>query len=108
MVDHEGPWGLRLADHDCTWGQIIPKLHELESQTWGELYGQKNGSTHPMPVTKIEKEAQQRLQEIGQDQWDTLFQINVRGGIRLWGIRDRAIFHLLWYDPSHTVYVQRT
>lgn len=60
-----------------------------------------------MPVAKIELGAQQRLQEIEQEQWDSLFQINVRGGIRLWGIRDRAIFHLLWYDPHHTVYVQK-
>ena len=60
-----------------------------------------------MPVDKIETLAADRLLEIGRDEFDTLFQINVRGGIRLWGIRDRAIFYLMWYDPDHTVYIQK-
>jgi len=74
---------------------------------WGELYGRRDSSNHPMPIEKIERGAQKRLQELGRQQFDSLFQINVRGKIRIWGIRDRAFFYLLWYDPNHTVYVQR-
>lgn len=106
-IDLDGPWSLRDASCEAIWKEIVPRLHDFESQTWGEVYGKKDGSTHPMPVVKIEKAAQDRLRELGREDFETLFQLNVRGGIRLWGIRDRAIFYLMWFDPDHTVYIQK-
>lgn len=106
-IDLAGDWGFENVPSETIWGEIIPRLHDLENNTWGEIYGKRDGSTHPMPVDKIETPAAGRLREIGRGVYDTLFQINVRAGIRLWGIRDRAIFYLIWYDPDHTVYIQK-
>jgi hypothetical protein len=106
-IDLDGPWSFRNASCEKIWKEIVPRLHDFETQTWGELYGLKNGSTHPMPVDKIEQDAQDRLRSLGRDEFETLFQLNVRGGIRLWGIRDRQIFYLIWYDPNHSVYIQK-
>jgi hypothetical protein len=103
----DGDWGFSDVGCSIIWKQIIPFLHQIETRTWGELYGGRDTSNHPMPVEKIEDEAKARLSEIGRDEFETLFQLNVRGGIRLWGIRDRQIFYLLWYDPKHTVYIQK-
>lgn len=105
-IDLDGPWGFQHADHDCTWKQLIPRLHQYEDRTWGEIFGGKSTSDHPMPVHRTERLAQQRLKDIGKSDFDTLYQINIRGKIRLWGIRDRGIFYVMWYDPNHTVYIQ--
>lgn len=106
-IDLDGEWGFRGVDCEALWNEVIPRLHDLETMTWGEIYGKRDGSTHPMPAENIETEAQDRLKAIGREQYETLFQINVRGGCRLWGVRDRTIFFLMWYDPNHTVYKQK-
>ena len=106
-IDLGGPWSFHRADSEQLWREIVPRLHELESMTWAEVYGKRDGSTHPMPTTVIEDDAKTRLSELGRTEYDSLFQINVRGKIRLWGIRDRAFLYLLWFDPEHTVYIQK-
>lgn len=106
-IDLDGNWGFRNVPIETIWKKIIPRLHDLEDSTWGEIAGNKSGSTHSMPVDKIETQAADRLVDIRRDEFDTMFQINVHGGIRLWGIRDRAVFHLIWFDPDHTVYIQK-
>ena len=103
----DGEWGFQHAECRQLWGEVIPRLHALEAMTWAEIYARRDTSTHPMPVDKIEASARARLAEKGLGDQEGLFQINVRGGIRLWGVRDRAILYLLWFDPNHTVYIQR-
>jgi len=106
-IDLDGEWGFRDVPCERLWNEIIPRLHEFDSMTWGEITGGRNTSNHPMPVENIEPGAADRLRQIGKQDYDTLVQLNVRGGFRLWGIRDRAYFYLLWFDPDHTVYVQK-
>lgn len=106
-IDLDGEWGFRAVNPEHLWKEVLPRLHDFETMTWAEISGRKDSSNHPMPVSRIEAKAAARLTEIGKQEYDTLFQLNVRGGIRLWGIRDRAYFYLLWFDPSHTVYVQK-
>lgn len=106
-IDMDGDWGFKKPDCDTIWKQIIPFLHSTETRTWSEIYGARDTSNHPMPVGNVERSARDRLLAIGRGEYETLIQLNVRGGIRLWGIRDRQIFYLLWYDPEHTVYIQK-
>ena len=72
--------------------------------TWGEITGLRGSSNHPLPFDKIASAAQRRLKEIGRDDIDLLFQLNIQGKERVWGVRLEGIFHLLWWDPDHTVY----
>jgi len=63
-----------------------------------------------MPTEKIERRAQNRLNEIGYGDTGTLYQLDIKGGQRkqrLWGIRQENIFQILWWDPDHTVFVSR-
>ena len=69
---------------------------------WVELEQQR--STHSMPTYKIVREAQNRLQEIELDEVEELYQLQLSNKGRIWGIRHRQIFDLLWWDPEHTVY----
>ena len=70
--------------------------------TWNELT--KPRSNHPMPVDKICKEAQRRLEQIHLDDYETLYQLQIEGIERLWGIRDENVLNILWWDPEHKVY----
>ena len=77
----------------------------MESNTWKELVSRDGGRRfHSTPVEVIAKDARQRLEEISQDDIDDLFQIRIGSSARLWGIIDRNIMKILWWDPNHTVY----
>lgn len=68
--------------------------------TWSGVMG--NGS-HPVPLDNLTTEAVRRLEEIGQADVDELFSLRLSGKERIWGIRDRHILKVLWWDPDHLV-----
>jgi hypothetical protein len=100
-IDWEGPWGWMHATGAELLKHIVPRLHNLESMTWGEVEG-ATGS-HFVEVTAIESDARQRLVDIGKDEQARLFSVRITGEMRLWGIRDIAILRVLWWDPKHEV-----
>jgi hypothetical protein len=100
-IDWKGPWGWIHATCEQLLGSIVPRLHHLESMTWGEVEG-ATGS-HFVEVTAIIDEAQRRLTEIGKDEQGRLFSVRITGAMRLWGTRDVTILRVLWWDPRHEV-----
>jgi hypothetical protein len=102
-VDCDGPFGWGNAAPDLLFRHIIPKLHEFETMYWHQLRGGTAGH-HECEVTGMCKEARDRLVRLGLDEYDTLFSLRLTGRQRVWGIRDRGILHLLWWDPDHAVY----
>jgi hypothetical protein len=86
---------------------LIGVLRSFECNTWRELLAQGGGKKrhHYMPVDEICKDAQVRLSEINQDDIDQqLFSFRIDQKKRLWGIVDRHILKILWWDPEHQVY----
>ncbi|MEM8574199.1 MAG: hypothetical protein AAGF48_06150 [Pseudomonadota bacterium] len=100
-IDWEGPWGWRNATVDVLLQKIIPKLHNFESMTWGALDG-PSGS-HSVNIEGLCDEAQKRLLKLRKDEQGALYSLRITGKMRVWGIRDRAIFRVLWFDPRHEV-----
>jgi hypothetical protein len=100
-IDWQGPWGWSKATCEQLLTDVIPKLHDFESMTWGQVDG-PTGS-HFVDVTALVDEAQRRLTEIGKDEQGCLFSLRITGRIRLWGIREIAVLRLLWWDPEHSV-----
>jgi len=80
--------------------EIAKKLGQLEGQNWEQI---QRGGSHPISVSKIIKEAQKRLAELKLDDTDDLFSIRFSGRERLWGIRSRNLFQVLWWDPEHKI-----
>lgn len=78
------------------------KLGHLESMTWNEMI--RNRHCHPISHKQLSKEARDRLDELKYDDIDGLFQISFSNTERLFGIKDRYIFKILWWDPDHKVY----
>jgi hypothetical protein len=91
-IDWDGPWGWSQATGEQLLIDVIPRLHGLESMTWGQVDG-PTGS-HFVEVTAIVDEAQRRLTEIGKDEQGRLFSLRITGRMRLWGIRDLAILRV--------------
>jgi hypothetical protein len=99
LMDVEGPWhwselkAIHIQD-------LLQKIFQSQKLTWQELY---NHGCHSVYVSDLISEAQQRLREIGQDDLDELYSLRLTGKQRIWGIKERNILWLLWWDPLHSI-----
>jgi len=114
--DRQGIWSWGIARD---WGkqawdsEIRPKLDHFATMTWNEIRGARvksgprggksRASHHEMQLDVICSEAQSRAAEIELIA-DILFRFRLGTAKRLWGYREREIFHLIWYDPTHQIY----
>ena len=106
IVDRDGKWGWQNVASPHWWSKILPKLQHFESMTWASLLGAAGGRSrgtnhHPVSVSALTKQAKNRLREIKQDDVAELFSLRLDGTTRIYGIRDRRVLKLLWYDPFH-------
>jgi hypothetical protein len=69
--------------------------------TWGAIESNRK-KNHSVEVGSLCKEAQERIHELKLGV-DELFRFRLTGKQRLWGIRDRERFKILWWDPDHEV-----
>jgi hypothetical protein len=105
LMDMQGEWGWDKVDLDDICKTILPKLKEFETQKWKEIIsaGRQKGSKF-LKVAELEQKAQKRLKDISLGDIDRLFSFRIMAQPRLWGLIDRNIFQLLWWDPNHSVY----
>lgn len=98
-----GPWcWSALSGNDLA--QVLQRLKQLESMTWGEVEG---GEHRFVDVAGCSKQARDRLQEWKHDDTPSLFSLRVTGRRRIYGIRDENVFSFLLWDPEHEVYPAR-
>ena len=97
-VDRNGPfaWPIGTA-RELT---IVEKLHSFDSMSWTQISGTNH---HAIPINRLSRLAQTRLQEIELDDIEELFSFHLQGKPRIFCIRDMDIAKLLWYDPEHQV-----
>jgi len=107
IIDTAGEWGCKEIDKITLWKDIHAKLSEFEKKTWKEILVKERTKNHLISVADICKEAQKRLKDIRQDDVDELVSLRLSGKKRIWGIKDRNILRILWWDPKHTVYPTR-
>jgi hypothetical protein len=67
---------------------------------WHEIEGKQH---HSIGIESLSKEATDRLAEIKQDDIAEIFSFRLQGAHRVFGIRDRSVVKLLWWDPEHGV-----
>lgn len=101
IMDMQGDWGWGEIDKSTLLNEIHLKMSNFETMTWDEILNKNN---HEISVSKISRNARKRLVEIQQEDIDQLVSLRLAGSLRVWGIRDRNIFRILWWDPEHTVY----
>ncbi len=99
-IDYEGPWGFNGLGNKEKLIDILDKLRNFEGMRWNEIPPDRH---HLIPITRICKEAKERLAMIGKDDYQDLFSFSLSGRERLWGIRQHEAFYILWWDPDHSV-----
>jgi len=75
-------------------------MGNFEKMTWVDL---GSDGCHSIPIGDLAISARKRLIEIKLDDIDELFSFRVTGKGRIWGIRDRNVVKVLWWDPHHSV-----
>ena len=99
LMDMEGSFSCKNISYD-DWKLILNKMREWETMTWDEISGKRD---HAIDVDSLSPEAKKRLIEIQLDDIDEVFSLHLDGKKRLFGIRDRNIFRVLWWDKEHKV-----
>ncbi len=100
ILDFGGPWCFtELGVDHIPW--LLTKLRSFESMTWAEI---KSHEHHDLPLTSLNKPAIKRLEEIDQDDIDSVFSFRLEGAKRVVGIRGGGgTFKILWWDSGHKV-----
>ena len=88
--------------------KIFPKLKEFEKLTWREIedfkHGEKNKTnSHSIEVSKLCKEAQNRLKNLNMDDVDEIYSLRLEGKLRIFGLRELNCLKILWIDREHEV-----
>lgn len=98
-LDWGGPFPCNALDA-ATLEAVVKKLGHFETMTWDEI---ARGGSHAIGVGSLCLAARKRLDEIGQADVDDVFSLRLEGKARVFGVRDRWILDLLWWDPDHQV-----
>ena len=101
VLDEDGPWGKTKLEDGAVWREILPKIRSYETMTWGQIDADRTHN-HFIQYDSLIKDARDRFDELDLDV-DQLFRFRFTGEQRLWGIREREIFKILWWDPHHEV-----
>ncbi|WP_017306277.1 hypothetical protein [Spirulina subsalsa] len=117
-AQHKACWAFSSMDCGDNFGwdkatyddlkEIRDVLWNLETMTWNEIFLDAKKQHHSCDVDFKAKKpssiACKRLKEINMDDQDKLWSIRLSSKKRLWGILDRGVFYILWWDPNHQVY----
>lgn len=103
-LDADGPWSLSGLSHEETL-ELLAAMSQFESQTINELFhmGEWPGKCHDV-VTLPNKQARDRLVEMGLSDQTKIWKLRIGGPGRLWGFLTGNIFYVVWWDPRHEVW----
>ncbi len=99
MGDRNGPWpwtGLAAEKHL----EVIARLAGFETLHPHEV---RESGSHPVALNELSPAAMRRLQEIEQDDLDTLMSFRLTNTDRVWCVQDGSVMRVLWWDPNHEV-----
>lgn len=108
-VDDSCAWTWHLEPSELK--ELMQFLADQSARTWNEIYNDRTGGNqrhkkhHDHPIADICTAARERFYaHVSDESHDKLFRFRYGGEKRLWGIRDRAVFRLVWADLEHKVY----
>ena len=99
FMDLSGPFSCSAITNE-DWHLILSKMRSWETMTWNEIEGRRD---HSINIDGLSDTAKKRLAEIQLDDIDEVFSLHINSKKRLFGIRDRNIFKVLWWDSEHKV-----
>ncbi len=102
LIEMKGPFGWH-AVNEATLYEIREKLANFEKMTWSEILVRRKKRNHSVEVSKLCKDARDRLRMLKQDDIDELLSLGLSGKERVWGIREDNVLKVLWWDSNHSV-----
>jgi hypothetical protein len=81
----------------------MSSLANLETMTWNDVLVKAKKRNHYCEVSELSKRARDIIEEDWQGA-DRVVSIRLASTKRIWGIIDRGVCYLLWWDPAHEVY----
>jgi hypothetical protein len=101
LLDHEGPYawaGMSATDTKL----IADTCKSWESMSANEVFAA--GGNKPIPLENLCPDAQTRLKQIDLEEYNgQWWELRVSGERRIWGVRQRHVFYVVWWDPNHRV-----
>lgn len=85
---------------EVIWTEILPRLKDLETQTWSEIFITGKKQNHSIDLEDLNKASRDRLAE-KYIEAESLMSLRVTGNHRLYGYMTGRVFNILWYDDDH-------
>lgn len=103
-ADSEGPWSFGTM----TIAEIMDKLIAFETMTINELFtkGDEPGKHYDVAALP-NRQAHDRLDELRLSDMTRISRLRLGGPLRLYGFLEENCFHIVWWDPTHTVWPSR-
>lgn len=79
---------------------LLRKIFSFQKTKWSEIV---YAGSHPISIEKLSPIAKKELIKSGNEDIDGIYSFKISSIIRLWGIKDRNIIWILWWDPKHQV-----
>ncbi|HEV2720913.1 MAG TPA: hypothetical protein VG323_12905 [Thermoanaerobaculia bacterium] len=83
--------------------EIRAKLANFESMTWNDIIVGAKKRNHTISVDQLCKDAQHQLASLNLYDIDEVVSLHLTGTERVWGYREGAVLHVLWWDPDHQI-----
>lgn len=102
-LDEGGPWAPTRIE-PAQMAVLMRKMVAYESMTIGEIFapGSEHGKAYD--VSELPSAASKRISEIKRDDEALIHRLRCSAKRRLYGILREHVFHVLWWDPEHTVW----
>lgn len=105
-VDHDGRWGFDSME-PAVLCEVLRKLADCESMTVAELRNTRRLFKEYDLPGGLCKEALDRLTAMRRDDMTKIQRLEFTGLQRLYGFLEGNIFHVVWWDPQHEVYLTK-
>lgn len=100
-IDKGGSWAFNKEKCGMDfWDKVLPKINDIEKMTWNEVLVVNKKKNHSIEIDQLNKCAQDRLKVL-KIYDDEICSLRIEGKIRLYGLRDKEKFNILWYDDNH-------
>lgn len=108
QIDKDGPFAFNINRQEFKHKEFIDKIVSYSAMTWADIKKQThdNGKSknHNLDEGKLSVDAIKRLEKLNRnEESDSLFSFAFNNMLRIIGIREKEVFHVMWYDNEHRV-----
>lgn len=103
-IDRNGEFAFDTSRADFDTEDFLDKLLKFSTMKWCELFPKDKGKSrhHSLSPESFSKQAIDRINFMElEGETDSIYSLALSGQTRLIGIRQGAVFQVVWYDSSH-------